>query len=91
MALDMELQTYLKHRPAWVQEGRVGSWVVIHGSDVLGFYSSFDAALEAGYERYGINEVFMARQIAGDRTTYSLLPAYYPCSTSAVRSASLDV
>jgi hypothetical protein len=64
MALDMQLETYLKNRPTWVQEGRVGTWVVIHGSDVLGFYISFDAALEAGYDRYGINEVFMARQIA---------------------------
>ena len=64
MSLELELQTYLTHRPGWVSAGRTGKWVVIHGSDVVGFYDSLDAALQAGYSRFGLDELFMARQIA---------------------------
>jgi hypothetical protein len=64
MALEKELETYLAHRPAWLQEGRLGQWVLIHGDEVVGFYENFDATAQAGYERFGLNTPFMARQIA---------------------------
>jgi hypothetical protein len=41
-------------------------WVVIHGEEVLGMYATLQAALEAGYERFGLDEVFMARQIVAE-------------------------
>ena len=64
MSLDIELQTYLRERPGWVAAGLTGQWVVIHGADVVGFYKSLDEALQAGYDRFGLDELFMARQIA---------------------------
>lgn len=63
MALEKELETYLRERPGWVAAGNVGQWVVIHGGDVLGFYKSLEAALQAGYEHYGLDELFMAREV----------------------------
>ncbi len=63
MALEKELQTYHAHRLRWVQEGRVGKWVVIHGEDVLGFFDNANAALEAGYRRYGLDATFMVREV----------------------------
>jgi hypothetical protein len=64
MALEKELETYLAHRPGWVQEGLVGKWVLIHGDAVVGIFDSFDAAVQVGYERFGLDTSFMARQIA---------------------------
>jgi hypothetical protein len=64
MALEKELETYLARPPSWVREGRVGKWVVIRGEEVLDFYDSANAALEAGYARYGLDSGFMVRQIA---------------------------
>jgi hypothetical protein len=64
MALEKELATYLRERPGWVSGGLVGQWVVIHGDEVVGFFPTLDAALQAGYDRFGLDELFMARQIA---------------------------
>ncbi len=64
MSLEKELQTYQRQRPGWVGAGRTGEWVVIHGEEVIGFYKSLDEALQAGYDRFGLDELFMARQIA---------------------------
>ena len=64
MSLEREWQTYLRERPAWVQSGLVGKWAVIHQEEVLGLYGGLQEALEAGYTRYGLDEPFMARQIA---------------------------
>src|SRR4051812_38967613 len=64
VSLNWELETYLRLRPDWVREGKVGKWVVIHQDEVAGFFDSFDDALRAGYDRYGLNEPFMARQVA---------------------------
>jgi hypothetical protein len=64
VALEQELQTYLRERPGWVAQGLAGQWVVIHGEEVVGFYPNLDAALDAGYDRFGLEELFMARQIA---------------------------
>jgi hypothetical protein len=64
MALEKELETYLAHRPGWKKERRLGQWVLIHGDDVVGFFDSFDRAVQTGYERFGLDTAFMAREIA---------------------------
>jgi len=64
VALERELETYLKERPRLLAEGQAGRFVVIHGNEVLGVYDTLEEALEAGYNRFGLDELFMARQIA---------------------------
>ncbi len=72
MALERELELYLRERPGWIAAGKAGQWVVIHAEEVVGFYASLETALDAGYERFGPNELFMARQIAEvDRPIHS--------------------
>src|SRR4051794_25304798 len=64
MPLERELATYLRERPGWVAERLVGQWVVIHWEEVIGFFATLQAGLDAGYERFGPHELFMVRQIA---------------------------
>ena len=66
MALERELAVYQRERPGWVAAGKVGRWVVIHGEEVVGFYGDLELAMEAGYERFGLDELFMARQVAAE-------------------------
>lgn len=63
MALERELETYEQQLPDWLAAGKDNLWVVIHGSDVLGFFNTLDAAAEAGYQRFGVSDPFMVRQI----------------------------
>ncbi len=46
-----EVRTYEAHLPGWLD--REGQWVLIKDRDVLDFYPSYEAALEAGYKRFG--------------------------------------
>lgn len=64
MALKRELETYLRERPRLLAEGQLGRFVVIHGDEVLGTFDTLEQALTAGYERYGLDEPFMAREVA---------------------------
>lgn len=63
MTFEREREVYLRERPGWVRSGLTGRWIVICGEDVLGDYESLEAAIEAGYERYGLDSLFLARQI----------------------------
>lgn len=72
MPLGRELETYQSNRPTWVKEGRVGTWVLLHGSDVIGYFPTFAAGLDAGYEQFGLQEPFMVREIVEvDKPIYS--------------------
>lgn len=64
MALESELETYEQRRAEWIAAGQENRWVVIHGADVLGFFDTLDAAVEAGYQKYGLTELFMVRQVS---------------------------
>lgn len=68
MSLDVERAVYQRRRREWIDGGHLGRWVVIRGEEVLGVYDSLDEAMAAGYERYGLESVFMARQIAASES-----------------------
>ena len=64
MALEREVEIHEQRRAEWLAAGQDGRWVVIHGPDVLGFFDSLDAAAEAGYQQFGLSELFMVRQVS---------------------------
>ncbi len=71
MALEKELETYLREKARLLSEGQAGRYVLIHGEEVVGTFDTLDDALEAGYNRFGLDEPFMARQVAeSDRPVY---------------------
>ncbi len=60
MALDKELETYQAQLPGLLEHA--GEFVVIHGDEVAGIWQTYQDALKAGYEKFGL-EPFLIKQI----------------------------
>jgi hypothetical protein len=62
MALEKELETYKANlEKLKAQEGR---YVLIHGTDIIDTFSSYDDALKAGYAKFGLDP-FLVKQFQG--------------------------
>lgn len=61
MALERELAAYNAHLMELVQENE-GRFVVFHGDQPAGVWDTYEEALTAGYERFGL-EPFLVKQI----------------------------
>lgn len=60
MALEKEIETYEKQLPSL--KDQAGRFVLIHGTEVAGVYSSYEDALKDGYEKFKLDP-FLVRQI----------------------------
>jgi hypothetical protein len=60
-ALATEYATYLNHLPRLAHEE--GKFALIHHSDLAGVYETYQDALAAGYEKFGLKP-FLVKQIA---------------------------
>ena len=58
--LEAELATYERELPNLL--AKEGKWVLVHGQAVEGIFDTFDDALDAGCERFGLNP-FLVKQI----------------------------
>ena len=55
VALEKELETFHRELPALLADSaRRGKFVLIHGDSVADCFPTFDEALAAGYERFGL-------------------------------------
>jgi len=61
MPLEKELETFRSRLPELKGENE-GKFVLIHGDEVAGFFTSYDDAIKAGYERFGL-EPFLVKKI----------------------------
>jgi hypothetical protein len=61
MALEKELATYQKHLPDWREHD--GKFVLIHQDTVVDMFSSYDDAIKAGYQQFGLDRPFLVKQI----------------------------
>lgn len=61
MALEREMATYRKNLPEWSEHN--GRFVLIKSEDVIDFFSSYDDAIKAGYQRFGL-EPFLVKQVS---------------------------
>lgn len=77
MALEKELETYNTKLPELLEDE--GKYVLIHGDQVHGTYSSFEDALREGYETFGL-EPFLVKQIQKIEHTQIITRILdYPC------------
>jgi hypothetical protein len=60
MALEKELETYKSKLPEW--KGSEGKFVLIHGSDVAGTFTSYEDAIKEGYAKFKLDP-FLVKQI----------------------------
>jgi len=61
MALETELATYKAKLPSLKQYE--GKFVLIHREDVVDFFSTYEDAIKAGYQRFKL-EPFLVKRIA---------------------------
>jgi hypothetical protein len=61
MALEQELETYKAKLPEWAEHE--GKFVLIHGADVVDFYSTYEDAIKIGYSKFGL-ESFLVKQVS---------------------------
>ncbi|HEX6747061.1 MAG TPA: hypothetical protein VF092_07155 [Longimicrobium sp.] len=60
MRLEQEVATYRERLPDLAREE--GRWVLIHGSEVVDTFASYDDALRQGYRQFGL-QAFLVKQI----------------------------
>jgi hypothetical protein len=61
VALEREIKTY--NRLKSELQSQTGRFALIGGDDLIGTYDSERDALEAGYDRFKLDELFLVRKI----------------------------
>lgn len=79
-ALQTEIETY-HARLADNLPQHEGDYVVILGTEVAHFSSSYDAALDWGYDQYGTDQPFLVKKIAADEDVAHFTRDLGPCRT----------
>jgi hypothetical protein len=69
MALEREYETYQKKRQELLKDE--GKFVLIHGDEVVGVWDTWEEALNAGYDKYGLPP-FMVQKIEAVDTVWHL-------------------
>jgi hypothetical protein len=63
MALEQETATFQRELPSLLAEpGNHGAFVLVCGEQLAGIYPTFEAALSAGYDKFGLTP-FLVKQI----------------------------
>jgi hypothetical protein len=60
MALQKELETYKKKLPEL--KAHEGKFVLIHGDDIVDFFSTYEDAIKSGYQQFK-SEPFLVKEI----------------------------
>jgi len=78
MALEQELATYAAKLPEL--KDQEGKFVLIHGSDVVDFFSSYEDAIKIGYDKFKL-EPFLVKQIQTIEQVQFISRSVDPCVT----------
>ena len=63
MPLEQELETFRRELPNLLkEESNRGKFVLIHGNDVVGVWSTREEALPVGYNRFGV-DTFLVKEV----------------------------
>jgi hypothetical protein len=61
MALEQELDAYRAKLAEWTDHE--GKFVLIHGTEVVDFYSTYEDAIKVGYAKFGLDP-FLVKQVS---------------------------
>ena len=78
-ALETELKTYEAQKESLL--AHEGKFVVIHGTEILGTYASYEDALKAGYENYKLNPFLVKKIQAVDAVNFVTRDLRFSCPT----------
>jgi hypothetical protein len=62
MALETELKTYKDKLPELIAEKNEGKFVLIHGTELINVYDTYEDAIKDGYAKFKL-EAFLVKQI----------------------------
>ncbi|KKN98899.1 hypothetical protein LCGC14_0141400 [marine sediment metagenome] len=60
--LKVELEYFEQHRKEWCKH-HLGKVAVISGTILHGFYDTCEAALEVGYDKCGVDQPFLIKEV----------------------------
>jgi len=69
MALEKELETFKDRRQELAAE-QEGKLVLIHGTEVVDVFTSYEDAIKAGYSRFGLSPFLVKQVHAFERTRF---------------------
>jgi hypothetical protein len=81
MALEKEMETY-RQKLTELKAENEGKFVLIHGSDVIATYTSYEDAMKGGYAKFGTETPFLVKQIQGIERVHFVSRFIEPCHTS---------
>ncbi len=61
MSLETELEIYRKNLPKLLDQQ--GKFVLICGEEIAGIMGTYEDALRAGYEKFGLEKPFLVKEI----------------------------
>jgi hypothetical protein len=77
--LQQELETFVRVRDQLLHEE--GKFAVISGKELLGVYSTYDDALQIGYERYNLTPFLVKKISAVEQINFFTRDLPVPCLT----------
>jgi len=79
MPLEKELETYRKKLPELkIQEGK---FVLIHGEEIVDFFSTYEDAIKSGYQHYKL-EPFLVKRIHATEPVFFVSRSVVPTTTA---------
>ncbi|HEV7221712.1 MAG TPA: hypothetical protein VGN42_03370 [Pirellulales bacterium] len=75
--LQKELETYEKHKDELIEKAE-GKFVLVHGDQVAGTWGTYDDALKAGYEKFGLSP-FLVKQVQRIERVQFVTRTIAPC------------
>jgi hypothetical protein len=60
----VEMNAYMCAAPQLLRDGNDGKYVLINGDQFFDIWDTFGDALQAGYDRFGLDGPFMAQKIS---------------------------
>jgi hypothetical protein len=63
--LDREIKVYEKVKDRLIGEGKLGKFALIGSDEYVGEWDSYEDALKAGYQKFGLENRFLVKKIEG--------------------------
>lgn len=76
MSLEKEFETYENKLPEL--KNQEGKFVLIRGEDIAGFFTSYEDAMKAGYEKFKL-EPFLVKQVNSMEQVQVITRLIEPC------------
>jgi hypothetical protein len=80
--LNREFQLYEDELPRLISEGAVGKFVLIGDGKCAGVWDTYEDALQAGYQGFGLDKRFLVKKIEGIAGIQFFTRDIAPCQAS---------